>query len=84
MRLGGLGDGAMSDVDVNLALCRVLGIPTDCQRATIVLEPGRLPSVTVQRLIFKSGDEIAQMTERFQLIRAPSNMPADREDDAHE
>ena len=78
----------MSDVnDINMALCRAVGIegPENLVRCTLDISAGKLPSITLVRYIYsdlhdgKSGHTATQLrrvVEQFELKAVPKAEPA--------
>lgn len=58
----------MTITELNRKLCKILGIPTDCHRAEIVLEAERPPLVTIERYVLSAEGEMECTTERFRLV----------------
>lgn len=66
----------MSAITVNIEICRALGLdPKTTSRVEIVIEPGQLPRMLVQRRVTAADvDKLATVVEQLRL--KPSTDPA--------
>ena len=61
--------------ELNLRLVRILGIPSNTQRAEVVIEVGQPPRVTIERLMVTPEGEIAETQDEFILVPAGEPRP---------
>lgn len=57
---------------INETLCELLQIPRDAQDATLRLRAGKLPTLTVRRVIFR-GQQLGTTTETLRFMLVPKS-----------
>lgn len=65
------------NLNMNRVLCEMFEIPPDAIGATIRLRAGEIPTMTVRRLIYRTGQLAPGATSaRFEIVqKKPSNAP---------
>jgi len=58
----------MESITMNRILADMLKLPPDTYRATLVIEANELPRLTVERLVFRSGQVVPLAPESFKLV----------------
>jgi hypothetical protein len=71
-------------ISINKMLGDMLCLPKDTYRATLVMEANELPRLTIERVIFRSGQVTPLNPESFRLVPDRSLYPCEYADQCNE